>query len=171
MQRGPFKRKTDRSATRQLALTIALVFAVFCFGPAAIAQQSIAPAGSARLRIKNSAVAGGVRKSNPSTNSPAKAVTVGLRDYRLVDVCIGQPHRAGDHDRVGLWIFDHVDDLRRKTRSTLYREAQAAGGSVSVAGARLGEASSMLSSDRSVMRFFVAATIERSGFRRASITR
>ncbi|MGA9817383.1 MAG: hypothetical protein WBQ54_10630, partial [Pseudolabrys sp.] len=66
---------------RQLALTIALVFAVFCFGPAAIAQQSIAPAGVSQTQDqKTPPVAGGVRESNPSTNSPAKAVTVGLRE-------------------------------------------------------------------------------------------
>ena len=81
MQQGLIKTKTDRSAMRQLALTIALVFAVFCFGPAAIAQQSIAPAGVSRTgRIKRSARCRRCPRIHPSTNSPAKAVTVGLRE-------------------------------------------------------------------------------------------
>ena len=118
MQQGLFKTKTDRSAMRQLALTIALVFAVFCFGPAAIAQQSIAPAGVSQTQDqKTPPVAGGVREFQPFYQFPCQSGDGRpARVIALVDVCIGQPHRAGDHDRVGLCIFDHVDDLRRKTR-------------------------------------------------------
>ena len=50
MQQGRTKSKNDQSAMRQLALAIALVFAVFCFGPTGIAQQSTAPAGASQAQ-------------------------------------------------------------------------------------------------------------------------
>src|SRR5262249_44219436 len=81
MQQGPFKLKSDRSAMRQLALAIALVFAVFCFGPAGIAQQSVAPAGGSQAQDQTTPPSGGaVRESSPSASSSSKLVAVGMRE-------------------------------------------------------------------------------------------
>ena len=163
MQRGPFKTKTDRSATRQLALTIALVFAVFCFGPAAIAQQSIAPAGVSQTQDqKTPPVAGGVRESNPSTNSPAKAVTVGLRELSPWSMFVSASLivQAIMTGLVFASLITWTIFVAKLVELFIARRRLLAAVN-SVAGARtLGEASSMLSSDRSVMRSFVAATIE-----------
>src|SRR5262245_36360597 len=81
MPQGPFKSKNDGSALRQIALAIALVFAVFCFGPAGIAQQSVAPAGVSQAQDQASPPnAGAVRDFNPSANTSNKLVAVGMRE-------------------------------------------------------------------------------------------
>src|SRR5262245_44211522 len=78
MRQGPFKSKSERSPMRQLALAIALVFAVFCFGPAGIAQQSAAPAGVSQAQDQAPPPNAGA--SNPSANTSNKLVAVGMRE-------------------------------------------------------------------------------------------
>src|SRR5262249_61660179 len=81
MPQSPFKWKSDRSALRQLALAIALLFAVFCFGPAGIAQQGTAPTGASQPQDQATPPnAGAVRESNASASTSNKLVAVGMRE-------------------------------------------------------------------------------------------
>ena len=99
---------------RQLALAIALVFAVFCFGPTGIAQQSTAPAGASKVQDQSGPPpAGAVRESNSPANTSAKSVTVGLRELSPWTMFVSaslivQAIMAG----LVVCIFGHVDDLR-----------------------------------------------------------
>jgi biopolymer transport protein ExbB len=163
MPQGPFKSKNDRSALRQLALAITLVFAVFCFGPAGIAQQGTAPTGVSQLQDQaTSPNAGAVRESNASANTSNKLVAVGMRELSPWSMFVSaslivQAIMAGlVFASLVTWTifvakFIELFIAKRRLQEAVH----------SVAGARtLGEASSMLSSDRSVMRSFVAAAIE-----------
>src|SRR5262249_59363318 len=81
MPQSAFKSKSDRSALRQLALAIALVFGVFCFDPAGMAQQSTAPTGVSQPQDQATPPnAGAVRESNASANTSNKLVAVGMRE-------------------------------------------------------------------------------------------
>ena len=163
MPQGPFKSKNDRSALRQPALAIALVFAVFCFGPAGIAQQSTAPTAVGQPQDQaTSPNAGAVRESNASANTSNKLVAVGMRELSPWSMFVSaslivQAIMAGlVFASLVTWTifvakFIELFIAKRRLQEAVH----------SVAGARtLGEASSMLSSDRSVMRSFVAAAIE-----------
>src|SRR5215813_10587614 len=163
MPQGPFKSKNDGSALRQLALAIALVFAVFCFGPAGIALQSVAPAGASQAQDQASPPnAGAVRDFNPSANTSNKLVAVGMRELSPWSMFVSaslivQAIMAGlVFASLITWTifiakFIELFIAKRRLQGAVH----------STAGARtLGEASSMLSSDRSVMRSFVAAAIE-----------
>ena len=159
MQQG---RTNQKSAMRQLVLAIALVFAVFCFGPAGIAQQSTAPAGASQAQDQSAPPAGAVREPNPSANTAAKSVTVGLRELSPWSMFVSaslivQAIMAGlVFASLVTWTifvakFIELFIAKRRLLAAVS----------SVAGARtLGEASSMLLSDRSVMRSFIAAAIE-----------
>ena len=148
---------------RQLALAIALVFAVFCFGPAGIAQQSVAPAGVSQPQDQTTPPSGGaVRESSPSASSSSKLVAVGMRELSPWSMFVSaslivQAIMAGlVFASLVTWTifvakFIELFIAKRRLQTAVN----------SVTGARtLGEASSMLSSDRSVMRSFVAAAIE-----------
>lgn len=163
MQQGRTKSKNDQSAMRQLALAIALVFAVFCFGPTGVAQQSTAPAGASKVQDQSGPPpAGAVHNSNPPANSSAKSVTVGLRELSPWTMFVSaslivQAIMAGlVFASLVTWTifvakFIELFIAKRKLQAAVS----------SVAGARtLGEASSMLSSDRSVVRSFIAAAID-----------
>src|SRR5262249_3059395 len=81
MPQSAFKSKSDRSALRQLALAIALVFGVFCFDPAGMAQQSTAPTGVSQPQDQATPPnAGAVRESNASANTSNKLVAFGMRE-------------------------------------------------------------------------------------------
>jgi len=163
MRQGPTKSKNDQSTMRQLMLAIVLVSVAFCFGASAVAQQSIAPVdvGQAQDQAAPPA-AGAARESNPSANSSAKSVTVGLRELSPWSMFVSaslivQAIMAGlVFASLVTWTifvakFIELFIAKRRLRRAVN----------SVAGARtLGEASPMLSSDRSVMRSFVAAAIE-----------
>ena len=145
---------------RQLALAIALVFAVFCFGPAGIAQQSAAPAGVSQAQDQAPPPNAGA--SNPSANTSNKLVAVGMRELSPWSMFVSaslivQAIMAGlVFASLITWTifiakFIELFIAKRRLQGAVH----------SVAGARtLGEASSMLSSDRSVMHSFVAAAIE-----------
>jgi len=163
MPQSPFKSKSDRSALRQLALAIALVFAVFCFDPAGMAQQSTAPTGVSQPQDQATPPnAGAVRESNASANTSNKLVAVGMRELSPWSMFVSaslivQAIMAGlVFATLITWTifiakFIELFIAKRRLQGAVH----------SVAGARtLGEASSMLSSDRSVMRSFVAAAIE-----------
>ena len=163
MPQSAFKSKSDRSALRQLALAIALVFGVFCFDPAGMAQQSTAPTGVSQPQDQATPPnAGAVRESNPSANTSNKLVAVGMRELSPWSMFVSaslivQAIMAGlVFASLITWTifiakFIELFIAKRRLQGALH----------SVAGARtLGEASSMLSSDRSVMRSFVAAAIE-----------
>jgi biopolymer transport protein ExbB len=163
MPLGPFKSKSDRSALRQLALAIALVFAVFCFGPAGIAQQGTAPTGISQPQDQATPPnAGAVRESNPSANTSNRLVAVGMRELSpwsmfVTASLIVQAIMAGlVFASLVTWTI-----FIAKFIELFIAKRRLQGGVHSVAGARtLGEASSMLSSDRSVMRSFIAAAVE-----------
>jgi biopolymer transport protein ExbB len=111
---------------------------------------------------KTPPVAGGVRESNPSTNSPAKAVTVGLRELSPWSMFVSASLivQAIMTGLVFASLITWTIFVAKLVELFIARRRLLAAVN-SVAGARtLGEASSMLSSDRSVMRSFVAATIE-----------
>jgi biopolymer transport protein ExbB len=163
MRQGPFKSKSDRSALRQLALALALVFAVFCFGPAGIAQQSAAPTGASQTQDQASPPgAGAVRESNPSANSSSKLVAVGMRELSPWSMFVSaslivQAIMAGlVFASLVTWTI-----FVAKFIELFIAKRRLQGAVNSVAGARtMGEASSMLSSDHSVMRSFFAAAVE-----------
>src|SRR5262245_5968165 len=163
MLQSPFKSKSDRSALRQPSLAIALVFAVFCFGPAGIAQQGTAPIGvSQRQDQATPPNAGAVRESNSSVNTSNKLVAVGMRELSPWSMFVSaslivQAIMAGlVFASLVTWTI-----FIAKFIELLIAKRRLQGAMHSVAGARtLGEASSILSSDRSVMRSFVAAAIE-----------
>jgi len=163
MPQSPFKSKSDRSALRQLALVIALVFAVLCFDPAGMAQQSTAPTGVSQPQDQATPPnAGAVRESNASANTSNKLVAVGMRELSPWSMFVSaslivQAIMAGlVFASLITWTifiakFIELFIAKRRLQGAVH----------SVAGARtLGEASSMLSSGRSVMRSFVAAAIE-----------
>ena len=163
MPQSPFKSKSDRSALRQLALAIALVFGVFCFDPAGMAQQSTAPTGVSQPQDQATPPnAGAVRESNASANTSNKLVAVGMRELSPWSMFVSaslivQAIMAGlVFASLVTWTifiakFIELFIAKRRLQGAVH----------SVAGARtLGEASSVLSSDRSVMRSFVAAAIE-----------
>ena len=167
MQQSPTKSKNDKLAMRQLVLAIALVFSVFCYGPAGIAQQSTGPAGVSQTQDQATApVAGAAREPSPSANTSAKSVTVGLRELSPWSMFISaslivQAIMAGlVFASLVTWTifvakFIELFIAKRRLLAAVN----------SVAGGRtLGEESSMLSSDRSVMRSFVAAAIEEIRF-------
>jgi biopolymer transport protein ExbB len=161
MRQGPTKSKNDQSAMRQLVLAIVLVSVVFCFGPSGVAQQSITPVGVSQAQDQPP-VAGIARESTPSANSPGKSVTVGLRELSPWSMFVSaslivQAIMAGlVFASLVTWTifvakFIELFIAKRRLRGAVGL----------VAGARtLGEALSMLSSDRSVMRSFVATAIE-----------
>ena len=163
MPQGPFKSKSDRSALRQLALAIALVFAVFCFGPAGVAQQGTAPTGVSQPQDQTTPPnAGAVRESNSSANTSNKLVAVGMRELSPWSMFVSaslivQAIMAGlVFASLVTWTI-----FIAKFIELFIAKRRLQGGVHSVAGARtLGEASSTLSSDRSVMRSFVAAAVE-----------
>jgi biopolymer transport protein ExbB len=162
MQQGPFKSKNDRSALRQLALAIALVFAVICFGPAGIAQQSAAPAGVSQPQDQATLPGAGAARESSSSASTSKSVAVGMRELSPWSMFVSaslivQAIMAGlVFASLVTWTI-----FVAKFIELFIAKRRLQGAVDSVTGARtLGEASSMLSSDRSVMRSFVAAAIE-----------
>jgi biopolymer transport protein ExbB len=148
---------------RQLVLAIVLVFVVLCFGAPGVAQQSIAPVGASQAQDQAAPpAAGAARESNPSANSSTKSVTVGLRELSpwsmfLSASLIVQAIMAGlVFASLVTWTIFVAKFIELFIAKRRLRRAVS-----SVAEARtLGEASPMLSSDRSVMRSFVAAAIE-----------
>jgi len=136
---------------------------VFCFDPAGMAQQSTAPTGVSQPQDQATPPnAGAVRESNASANTSNKLVAVGMRELSPWSMFVSaslivQAIMAGlVFASLITWTifiakFIELFIAKRRLQGAVH----------SVAGARtLGEASSMLSSDRSVMRSFVAAAIE-----------
>jgi biopolymer transport protein ExbB len=128
-----------------------------------MAQQSTAPTGVSQPQDQATPPnAGAVRESNPSANTSNKLVAVGMRELSPWSMFVSaslivQAIMAGlVFASLITWTifiakFIELFIAKRRLQGALH----------SVAGARtLGEASSMLSSDRSVMRSFVAAAIE-----------
>ena len=148
---------------RQLALAIALVFAVFCFDPAGMAQQSTAPTGVSQPQDQATPPnAGAVRESNSSANTSNKLVAVGMHELSPWSMFVSaslivQAIMAGlVFASLVTWTI-----FIAKFIELFIAKRRLQGGVHSVAGARtLGEASSTLSSDRSVMRSFVAVAVE-----------
>jgi biopolymer transport protein ExbB len=163
MQHDPVKSKKVKFVARQRTLVIALALTVFCCGFPATAQQTTAPAGVSQVQDQTPPQAfGAVPQSNSSASSSTKSVTVGLRELSPWSMFVSaslivQAIMAGlVFASLVTWTifvakFIELFIAKRRLLAAVN----------SMAGARtLGEASSMLSSDRSVMRSFVAAAIE-----------
>ena len=151
-----------RSAIRQTFFGIWVVFAVSCQVSGALAQQSIAPAAQNQNQTTTPSAAAAVRESNSSANTVAKSVTVGLRELSpwsmfvsasLIVQAIMTGLAFASFVTWTIFVAKFIELFIAKRRLSAAVSA--------VAGARtLSEASSKLSSDRSIVRPFVVAAIE-----------
>jgi len=154
------KSKNRGPAIRRLVLGVAITLAIFLQGSIAFAQQS--PEPSAVSQNQAVPAAGVAREPNASANTIAKSVTVGLRELSpwsmfvsaslIVQVImIGLAFASLVTWTIFVAKFIELFIAKRKLATAVSTVASARS---------LSEASSKLTSDRSIMRPFVAAAIE-----------